>query len=199
MFVQIIRGKASDEGGLRKQVEKWQQELAPTATGYLGSTGGIASDGRMFLAARFESAEAAQANSDKPEQGAWWAETERYLSGVTFANSIESLPWMGGGSDDAGFVQVMSYKVNDVDKAKELWAAMVDMPMDRPDLIGGLTVLSDGAALTDIVYFTSEAEARASENQRPEGEAAAIMEQWGKLIEGEIDYLDLTEPWLFGK
>ena len=38
MFVQVIQGKAKDAAGVRKQMERWEQELKPGEVGYLGST-----------------------------------------------------------------------------------------------------------------------------------------------------------------
>ena len=42
--------------------------------GWLGSTAGVTEDGQLVALARFESEEAAQQNSDRPEQSAWWEE-----------------------------------------------------------------------------------------------------------------------------
>ena len=45
-------------------------------------------DGTLVLLARFESEEAARANSERPEQGEWWAETEKIFDGEpTFKDS----------------------------------------------------------------------------------------------------------------
>ena len=70
--------------------------------------------------ARFDSAESAQANSDRPEQGAWWAETEKIVDGVEFKNSTDIITLLGGGSTTAGFVQVMRGQVTDAAKLAEL-------------------------------------------------------------------------------
>ena len=70
MFVQIIEGKVSDRSGLRRQFDRWESELRPGAAGFLGSTGGVTNDGVGFAIARFESAAAANANSERAEQGA---------------------------------------------------------------------------------------------------------------------------------
>ena len=89
MFVQVITGTTSDAAGLRRQMDRWDQELRPGAAGYLGSTGGVTDDGRVFMAARFESEEAAQRNSAREEQGAWWAETEKFIQNPAFQDSAE--------------------------------------------------------------------------------------------------------------
>ena len=40
MFVQVIQAKVSDKDEMRAAVDRWADELAPGATGWLGSTGG---------------------------------------------------------------------------------------------------------------------------------------------------------------
>ena len=74
MFVQVIQGQVSDAAQVRAQLDKWVAEIAPHATGWLGSTSGVTDDGTLVAVARFESEEAAQQNSDRDEQGAWWDE-----------------------------------------------------------------------------------------------------------------------------
>ena len=76
MFVQVIEGKVSDRAALRRQLDRWNDELRPGATGFLGSTSGVTDDGVGFTIARFESAAAATANS-KPRG------TERVVVGKT--------------------------------------------------------------------------------------------------------------------
>src|SRR3546814_9094548 len=50
----------------------------------------------------------ARANSELPEQSAWWEGMAKLYDGEpTFTESSDVTEWMGGGSDDAGFVQVM--------------------------------------------------------------------------------------------
>ena len=89
MFVQVIEGRTSDPEGLRAQFDKWVAELEPGATGYVGTTAGVAADGRVVVFARFESEDAARANSERPEQGAWWAETEKLLDGPVAVQRVE--------------------------------------------------------------------------------------------------------------
>ena len=197
MFVQIIEGRTNDPGGIRREMDRWNEELRPGATGFLGSTGGVTADGRLVVFARFESAAAAEANSNRPEQGEWWAAVERCLEGeATFADSEDTEQFFGGGSDDAGFVQVM--KVQGVDreavarldeKFQELAATM------RPDVIGGLRVWVGPDAAYDVTYFTSEADARAAEAGGPPAEMGEVMEDYERIIEA-TDFLDLSDPWL---
>jgi hypothetical protein len=68
----------------------------------------VTEDGRFVALARFESAEAARRNSDRPEQGQWWMETSKFFTGeITFADSSDVTADVTGDPDTAGFVQVM--------------------------------------------------------------------------------------------
>lgn len=197
MFVQVVQGRVKDAAGLKKHVELWEQNLKPGAIGSLGATGGITEDGELFIAARFESAEAAQANSNRPEQGEWAAEMMQYIEGEpSFIDYTNVDLHRGGGSDDAGFVQVMQGKTNNPQRAAELDKEMQEMGADfRPDLIGGVTGSHDDGGFTSINYFTSEAEARKGESQDM-GDYAEQMKEWETITE-EIRFIDLKDPWLF--
>jgi hypothetical protein len=45
-----------------------------------------------------------------------------------------------------------------------------------------------------VVYFTSEEEARAAERQEPPPELAEAMQEMGSLSVGETQFLDLRRP-----
>jgi hypothetical protein len=198
MFVQVIQGKVADAEQVRAAIDRWMAELAPGATGWLGSTGGVTEDGRFVMVARFESEEAARRNSDRPEQDKWWAETAKLFTGeVTFSDSNDVTVDESGDPDSAGFVQVMQGRGTDPERARELmaqnpeeWAAW------RPDIIGTVTIGHEGGAYTMVVYFTSEEEAREGERKEPPPQLQAQMEEMGKLSIGEPVYFDLKQPWL---
>ncbi len=103
MFVQVIHGRTKAPEGLRAAVDRWARELAPGATGWLGSTGGVTDDGRFIALARFESAEAGRRNSERPEQDRWWSQTSRLLDGqATFADSEDVTVDLRGDPDLVG-------------------------------------------------------------------------------------------------
>jgi hypothetical protein len=196
MFVQVIEGRVADPAALRRQFDRWNTELRPGAKGFLGSTGGATDDGRAIGIARFESAAAARANSNRPEQGEWWAETEKCFDGpVTFSDSEDVDQFLAGGSDRAGFVQVMK---GSADRAKlqamdEGFAASA--ATFRPDLIGGLRIWTAPGSYIEVAYFTSEAEARAGEAKAPPPELAEEMKDFEALM-ADVEYLDLRDPWM---
>lgn len=197
MFVQVIRGKVKDAAALRAATERWQKELRPGAKGFLGGTGGVADDGRSIEVIRFESQEAAEANSSRLEQGAWWDETSKlFEGGVEFHNCTRTAVMQGGGSADAGFVQIMSYRTKDADAILAMSKQFEEMGSSRPDILGGMTAVSDDNTVFDVIYFTSEQEARKHENDEMPAEMQEVMKTFGELVEGEVEYIDLREPWL---
>ena len=195
MFIQVIQGKVNDAEGFRRQFERWGEELRPGAQGYLGATGGITDDGTAILLARFESQDAAEANSGRPEQGSWWEETAGYFEGeVTFRDCSEVDTQLAGGSDDAAFVQVMQGRARDKDRLRAMEEEFLPTLGElRPDLIGSVRAW-DGDHFTEAIYFTSEAEAREGESKMS-SETGPQFEEYMSLLE-DVTYLDLKDPWL---
>jgi hypothetical protein len=197
MFAQVIQGRTSDAQALRSAVDRWTRELAPGSVGWLGSTGGVTDDGRFVVVARFESADAAGRNAARPEQTAWWEETQQTFDGdVTFHDSEDVTVDLTGDPDRAGFVQVMQGRVTDPRRAKELMARIPAEAMAtyRPDVLGSVMINQDDGAWTQVIYFTSEAEARAGESKEQPPEMQAVLEELMTISTGEPDYLDLREP-----
>ena len=202
MFAQVLQARATDPAGLKKQFERWNQDIKPQAKGFLGSTGGVTPDGEFIVVARFESQEAAMANSDRPEQGSWWEETAQYLSDPMFHDCTEVDMVGSGGSDDAGFVQIIQGKTTDVAKSRELDAQVEPRMKDlRSDVIGGFVAWHpENGRFTNVIYFTSEEEARANEKKMESApEFQKMMAEMQALSDGEPKFLDLPEPWYSSK
>jgi hypothetical protein len=195
MYVQVIKGHTNDPAGLRQQFERWHTELRPGAIGFEGSTAGIADDGTFVTLARFADADTARANSDRPEQGAWWAETSAYFDGEpTFRESSDTSLLFDGGSNSAGFVQIMEGSVNDRSKAEafETPEMLEQLRAARPDLLGGIRVWFPGDNYVEAAYFTSEADARAGE----QSDAFAGPQEEYMALFGEMTFTDLRQPLL---
>jgi hypothetical protein len=199
MFVQVIQGKVTDPEQVHAALDRWSQQLAAGAPGWLGSTAGVTGDGRFVALARFESQEAARRNSDRPEQGQWWMETSKLFAGeVMFRDSSDVTADVTGDPDEAGFVQVMQGRSSDPDRARELMAQDPDeWAAFRPDVIGSVAVGHEGGAYTVAMYFTSEQAAREGERKEPPPQLKAQMEEMNEVMAGEPEFLDLRQPWLY--
>jgi hypothetical protein len=196
MFAQVIQGRTSQPEALAERFDRWQAELSPGATGWLGSTGGVTDDGRFIAVARFESEEAAMVNSSRTEQDAWWAATARLLDGeASFRNSTDVQVDLQGDPDEAGFVQVIQGRTSDPKRAGELMSQDPEVWAEfRPDVIGSLVVGHDEGAYTMVMYFTSEAAAREGERKQPPPELRTLLEEMDRLMVGEPEFFDLERP-----
>ena len=197
MFIQVLQGKVRDEHEIRRLLDRWTAELMPGAVGYLGTTAGIADDGMFVALARFESAEAAQANSERPEQGQWWRDMEKCFDGpVTFMDCNEVQSWLSGGSDDARFVQIMEGQSPEAHRMHELMKEHEDdIHRVRPEIIGGLMMELDDGRYVEAIYFTSEDEARRGEQVELPDDLRTEMEREMQMM-GDVTYFDLHEPML---
>ncbi len=181
MFVQVIQGPVRSEAEVRSMLERWEEELLPGATGWLGTTAGVTPENRLVLIVRFASVEDARANSERREQDAWWEEMEkRFVGEPTFHDCEDVATLLGGGDDRAGFVQVLEGPRGTDDHATQLAAVGEDLLRRyRPDILGGLVAIAPDR-LFEVVYFTSEEEAREREREDlPDEVAAEMNRQWG--------------------
>ncbi len=198
MFVQVIQGHVSDAAQVRAQLDEWVAKVSPGAVGWLGTTSGVTDDGKLVALARFESEEAAQQNSDRPEQSAWWEQTAKlFTDEPTFHNSTSVEVDTPGDPSQAGFVQVMQGRTSDPERARELMASdPTDWSEFRPEILGTVNVGHDGDAWTMAIYFTSEQAAREGEQKEPPAEMQQLMKEMDSLSLGETAFFDLKDPWL---
>jgi hypothetical protein len=104
--------------------------------------------------------------------------------------------WMSGGSDDAGFVQIMEGRSSDVARMHQLMSSHSDdVHQARPEIIGGLMMDVGDGRFVDAIYFTSEEEARRGEQAEMPEDMRAEMEE-GMAMMGDVSYLDLHHPML---
>jgi hypothetical protein len=196
MFIQVIQGTCTDETMLRQQVDRWREDLAPSAQGWLGGTYGMADGGQFVAVVRFESREAAARNSLRPEQSEWWAAASQCFEGeVMFHDCDDAIMMLDGGSDDAGFVQVIQGRLDDPRRFREFMSQPMDMlHQARPEIIGGTVAIDADGWFTETMAFRSEAEARAGEQAEMPGEMA---EQFNRAMEQvhDMHFLDLHHPW----
>jgi hypothetical protein len=195
MFIQVIQGKVADAAGLHAAMDRWVKDLQPGATGFLGYTAGITDDGTFIGTVRFESAESARRNSVRPEQSAWWAEAAKCFDGeATFLDCPQVMQWLQGGSDNAGFVQVMEGRTLDANRLRQLMQRYRgEIRKLLPEIIGATVALRGDGAYVETLYFTSEPTAH--EHIEPPADLADLLREEEELM-GEVSYLDLHQPWL---
>lgn len=192
MFIQVMQATCSRPDELRVFAQRWKDELGSESSGFLGGTFGVTEDGQFLGVVRFESAAAAGANSARPEQDAWAQEFSTYLDGPpSFDDYDDVTEILGGGSDSAGFVQVIRGSTSDVAAVKALMADTGPLKEMRPEIIGGTFAIDATGGFTQTVYFTDEASARTGEQQEPPAEVRETIE---KLMVGASFY-DLRSPW----
>lgn len=193
MFIQIIQGTCTRQDELHALADRWQEELAPGADGWLGGTYGFTDDNQFVGVVRFESREKAMANSARPEQGAWAEQMMALMDGeVTFHDCDDVTLMMGGGSDDAGFVQVIQGKVDDPSRLKALMTSdPTRLHEMRPDILGATLAIEPDGTFTETVAFTDEASARKGEQTEPPEDVRAELDY---AMSGARFY-DLRHPW----
>ena len=194
MFVQVFQAKVRDADLWARRVATWRKEIRPKTTGFLGFTSGVTADGQMITVVRFKSAEAAKVDNDLPEQGAWFEETTKAFDGeVTFHDCEEVDEILGGGSDKAGYVQVMQGRAKDQEHMRS--RARRSNPNSvkiRPDIIGGTARLARRRRRLHpghVLHVGRRgAHERAGDGREPP--LADFMAQ----IDGDLTFYDLTEP-----
>jgi hypothetical protein len=196
VFIQIIQGKCTRQDELHAKADKWQEEIGPLAEGWLGGTYGFTDDDMFVAVVRFDSKESAMANSARPEQGQWWAQMEPLFDGpVEFHDCNDVSLMLDGGSDSAGFVQIIRGKVEDPDRLKSMLQQGTEMMhAARPDVLGMTLAIEDDGTFTQTVAFTDEASARAGESKEMPEEAAQEMHEWDEVMK-DVSYMDLRHPW----
>jgi hypothetical protein len=196
MFIQVIQGQVGDKVAARATIDRWRREIEPGAAGWLGGSYGFTDDGTLVAVVRFESKDAAQANSARPEQQAWWRDMEATFSGpITFHDCGDVTLLGAGGSDQAGFVQVIQGRVRDTARMRELAMQSASLISEyRPDVMGSSIAIDEDGYLTETVAFTSEQAARKAESIPLPRQAQEMLEQEMALLD-DVRYLDLHQPW----
>ena len=196
MFIQVIQGKCKDADRVHQLTDEWRETLGPTAEGWLGGTYGITDDGQFVAVVRFDSREAAAKNSARPEQGEWWRKMEECFDGdVTFHDCDDVTMFLDGGSDDAGFVQIIQARVTDPERLREAMTQPMDSLHEaRPEILGGTIAIDEDGWMTQTVAFSTEAEAREGESKEMPDELRAEFETEMSLMQ-DVKYLDLHHPW----
>lgn len=192
MFIQVIQGTCTRQDELRAMADSWRDELGGGAVGWLGGTYGFTDNDEFIGVVRFESRDAAMANSGRPEQSAWAERMMALMDGpVEFHDCDDVTMFLDGGSDDAGFVQVIRGRVEDSSHIKAMLADTSSLHEMRPDILGATLAIEDDGTFTETVAFSDEESARRGEQVQPPPDVAKELQT---LMHGATFY-DLHKPW----
>lgn len=194
MFVTVIRARSVDNATTQSAWKQWAAALRLGCDGFLGSTAGVAPNGQLVLVARFTDEEAARRSATPGNGASEWALIERAcVPPLAVFESEQVDVSMGGGSDDAGFVQVLFGHGDRVRARDVLLRGEAVLQRERPDIIGGFTAWRD-RTFVDVAYFRSESEARAGESRELSAEGREWFEQLASVMEFD-EFVDLPHPW----
>ena len=195
MFIQIIQGRCTRQDEMRALADAWRKDMADDAEGWLGGTYGFTDDDMFVGVIRFESRAAAAANSARPEQGAWAEKMEALMDGdIEYHDCDDVTLMMDGGSDNAGFVQVIRGKVADPSRLKALMADTELLHELRPEILGATLGFEDDGTFTETIAFSDEAAAREGERKEMPGMPEEVRSTLDEAMVGATFY-DLHHPW----
>ena len=116
---------------------------------------------------------------------------------VEFHDCDRVVLMLDGGSDDAGFVQVVRGRIDDPDALESGMREMESMLHEaRPEIIGATFAIEPDGTFTETVAFTDEASAREAERRTaPEsGPVHEAMASWERMVH-DVSFRDLHHPW----
>jgi hypothetical protein len=195
MFIQVIQGRATNPPGIRRDLGRWQRQLAADADGWLGSTTGITEDGWSITVVRFASEEQARRNRDRPEQREWWRDASQHLARIAVHDAPKVHTHRDGGLDQAGFVQVIQGHTEDMERMVSLACDQEVLTPDAPHVLG-MTVAEHAdrpGDFTQTVYYTSEQDARRLEEKRSSEDDEPARRELRDLMT-DLRSFDLRDP-----
>jgi hypothetical protein len=198
MFIQVIQGRATNPPGIRRDLGRWQRQLAADADGWLGSTTGITEDGWSITVVRFASEAHARRNRDRPEQREWWRDASQHLARVVSHDATKVHIYRDSGSDQAGFVQVIQGHSEDLERMASLGRDQDEILAREAPHILGVTVAEHAdrpGDFTQVLYFTSEQDAQSYGQARAIEEDEPAQEERRSLMTS-LRSFDLRDPQL---
>jgi hypothetical protein len=196
MFIRVIQGRATNPPGIRRDLGRWQRQLAADADGWLGSTTGITEDGWSITVVHFASAAHARRNSDRPEQREWWRDASQHLARVAVHDAPTVHIYRDGGAEEAGFVQVIQGHSDHPERMASLARDQDEVLAREAPHILGMTVAEHAdrpGDFTQILYFTSEQDAR-SYDQDPAIEEDEPAQEERRSLMTSLRSFDLRDP-----
>lgn len=198
MFVLVLTGRVADAVPVREHFDRWVDELAAGAEGWLGNTAGVTDDGMLVLLGRFATREACLRADARPEHQAWEAKLlPLFVQPPVVLGSTSVDVETPGDPSKAGFVQVVQGRGSDVEQVRRLFTGVgSDGRRLRPEVLGSVTIGHPDGAWTAATYFTSEEAAGAGDRKLSPPQLVDLREKVRSLSLSEPVYLDLRDPWL---
>lgn len=194
MFIQMVSGSCTKQDDMRMLVDDWCAYMSHQP-GWLGGTYGFTDDGHFMGVCRYESEAMCRELCAAEGAGLWWAAALQLFKDTPEIHQSEDVSVMlAGGSDDAGFVQIMRGKVANADMLRKMTTdrEMTSMLHEaRPDIIGSTLIIEDDGTFTETIAFTDEASARVGEKKEMPATVAADFA--GAMT--DVQYYDLHRPW----
>jgi hypothetical protein len=196
VFIQVIQGRATNPSGIRKELNRWQRQLATDADGWLGATAGVTEDGWSVVVMHFDSEQQARRNSDRPEQRAWWQQASQHFGEVAVHDAPTVHLFGNGRSDRASYVLVLQGHIDDLDGMASLGGDQEEVLARGAPHILGVTVAEHAdrpGDFTQILYFTSEQAAQRFAPE-PQADADEPAQQERRGLMTNLRSFDLREP-----
>lgn len=190
MFIQVIRSRTARRDEVKELMNEWAA-TTPDSPGWLGGTFGFTDEGDFLGVVRFENRELAMANSDDPQTSAFAERLAALMDGpVEFQDCDDVTVFLAGGSDDAGFVQVIRGRLSDREAVKAAFDVADDRLKElRPEIIGGTLAIDDEGGFTQTVAFTDEASAREGEKLEMPEEFSGVLDE----VFADASFFDLRD------
>jgi hypothetical protein len=193
VFIQMVQGHCSRQDEMRGLVDSWCSMMADRP-GWLGGTYGFTDDDRFLGVVRFDSSAACKESAGSTEAAMMWAGAEALFDGSCEIHESEDVSMMlDGGSDSAGFVQVMLGRVADADRLRHLvsdeMTAMLHQA--RPEIVGATMAIEPDGRFVETIAFTDEASARQGEQLEMPTDVRDEISSAMAVVE----YVDLHRPW----
>lgn len=135
--------------------------------------------------------------SSRPELMAWWKQLEALQDAPVAHHDGNDVALVNVGGDDAsGFVQVARTRDPSGRSMRDVVVGTLEslIARHRPDVLGGMLARAEDGAVTQVIYFGSEDEAREHEARPiPDEDAEASRRLWGDPA-GRLDHFGLRSP-----
>ncbi len=194
MFIQMVQGACARPSELHRLVDDWCADMA-AQPGWLGGTYGFDDTGHFYGVVRFDSEEACRACAERTTAAWWWAAAAALFEDAPeIRESGDVTILMDGGSDDAGFVQIIRGRVKDPGVMRQMMTGAETVNMlhaARPEIIGGTMVIEADGSFIETISFTDERAARLGETVAM---PASLQQEFESAMD-EMSFVDLHRPW----